>query len=119
MRISDWSSDVCSSDLVRGVARGVPPVVRRLARSWRALVPAVGPARVGTIDHRTRMRSRRGRYAAAGAEHRDALPVFRRAAGGQISRRRRSAKFERRSELHKYELQSTKRPQIAVFSLKK
>src|SRR3546814_18605362 len=35
MRISDWSSDVCSSDLVRAVRRAVPPHPRLLNHARR------------------------------------------------------------------------------------
>src|SRR3546814_193562 len=34
MRISDWSSDVCSSDLEHEVARGKPAIERALPDRW-------------------------------------------------------------------------------------
>src|SRR3546814_6497742 len=42
MRISDWSSDVCSSDLVAGLLGGNFPVLRRIHgdERWQALVHA-------------------------------------------------------------------------------
>src|SRR3546814_2111474 len=42
MRISDWSSDVCSSDLGRQRPDGRPGPVRRWARATARAIPAVG-----------------------------------------------------------------------------
>src|SRR3546814_7107000 len=36
MRISDWSSDVCSSDLLRRDGRAVADLLRRRRRRWNA-----------------------------------------------------------------------------------
>src|SRR3546814_13675142 len=38
MRISDWSSDVCSSDLGEGSAKARPGVGRRIERAARSVV---------------------------------------------------------------------------------
>src|SRR3546814_4327810 len=75
MRISDWSSDVCSSDLVGDVAPTYairvscpfampmrPPVGRGYAPDTRAVSKAVAPM-ANACDPRTKVRtkSRRGR----------------------------------------------------------
>src|SRR3546814_6717835 len=94
MRISDWSSDVCSSDLAganRG--RGRPPrqaAVPPLGGEPRAGVEADCPA--GTLRRRHRQR-----------DPRQAL----------------SGRGDGRSEEHTSELQSLMRISYAVFCLKK
>src|SRR3546814_13857070 len=45
MRISDWSSDVCSSDLCR------PPATRSLLSVWRCAKSCMAPARRGPGRH--------------------------------------------------------------------
>src|SRR3546814_8330868 len=103
MRISDWSSDVCSSDL-----RAVPGCTRPGPRT-RAHAPAVreppddrhpGPARASANrrDRKSAFRSRR-----TGA---DAPPLPPQAAN-------------RRSEEHTSELKSPMRISYAVFCLNK
>src|SRR3546814_6529916 len=114
MRISDWSSDVCSSDLlVEGASRrtragGSRRVVVKLSRSSprtdvgsghsNAAVSAVSP---------TKCRDRRN----SSSSTRDAskartVPAF-------------TAGKSRRSEEHTSELQSLMRTSYAVFCLKK
>src|SRR3546814_6977866 len=96
MRISDWSSDVCSSDLAveRGGDRG------RVA---------VRPAIVAPVRReRKHRRRRRG--------HRARPPAPPRDRGDR--RRYRGAGFQR-SEEHTSELQSLMRISYAVFCLKK
>src|SRR3546814_7078515 len=95
MRISDWSSDVCSSDLS---APGNP----------HAQAPAAGRA-----DRRRpcRLPARRGARAVRDVRQRrqtDARRLFRRAVGARP-----------RSEEHTSELQSLMRTTYAVFCLKK
>src|SRR3546814_17750225 len=48
MRISDWSSAVCSADLVRPVVRGKRKDLRNLVAKWQALNPG------GAFVHDTR-----------------------------------------------------------------
>src|SRR3546814_1912756 len=127
MRISDWSSDVCSSDLARGrpdPARGdLQPVRRRrrahgavgahednhpYARLARELTRGREHQHMATFDQELT-----GRYAAAGADHADL-----------DARRIARAVFVRdtirtRSEEHTSELQSLMRISYAVFCLKK
>src|SRR3546814_9504024 len=101
MRISDWSSDVCSSDLrVRRVRR--PQAARPRVRGHRL---DDGGRQLPKFAHRDG-----GRYAAdlafgAGRPY----PAF-----GAASRRRAG-----RSEEHTSELQSLMRISSAVFCLKK
>src|SRR3546814_5021727 len=115
MRISDWSSDVCSSDLVagpqrlRGDAHGAVgvrgPAVRELP------VDAAGPVRTGLPQAEGRRPARGTVTAGAGKTDRP-RPVQR--ARDQCNARRRA-----RSEEHTSELQSLMRISYAVFCLKK
>src|SRR3546814_8836853 len=105
MRISDWSSDVCSSDLSvddlqerfpcagRGVS-AVEVAGHQMRRSRRPDVPLRGFDR-GAMGHRVRTARMEG--AAAG----------------------RSLRVRKRSEEHTSELQSLMRISYAVFCLKK
>src|SRR3546814_2706950 len=107
LRISDWSSDVCSSDLV-GAGLGL----FRLPDTGGALrsrpVRRQGRDRAGQDD---RDQAEPGRQAGA----------WRAAAGRQgLGRDRRDALCAaRRSEEHTSELQSLMRNSYAVFCLKK
>src|SRR3546814_3303712 len=108
MRISDWSSDVCSADLVAGRAVLDAPV-----EDAADIVPIIGEALALDREHRHPRRGDRG--------------------GGMVLRRedvaRRPAHFgaergqrldqHRRSEEHTSELQSLMRISYAVFCLKK
>src|SRR3546814_2456569 len=100
MRISDWSSDVCSSDLVTGVAPGGEEVPR-------PFVVAQGQALARPIDHDDGAVAgfhpvESGKQAAAPPLLAVALPERLRA----------------RSEEHTSELQSLMRISYAVFCLK-
>src|SRR3546814_9047870 len=117
MRISDWSSDVCSSDLVE----------RRLALS---LHPAAGPEIL--VERRyagLRIAQIGDDLLQHGDHHRLILPEiqFRR---GRLGRRRggqrphqflggQGRRLDARSEEHTSELQSIMRISYAVFCLKK
>src|SRR3546814_7171221 len=106
MRISDWSSDVCSSDLRAGKA-----ATGTLYHAHR------GNPAGGRDEHRThpaRHRGRRIRYdAVAGWRSKDPpQPSPRRSLGESPDR-------ARKSEEHTSELQSTMRISYAVFCLKK
>src|SRR3546814_9234895 len=116
MRISDWSSDVCSSDLV---AR---PVRTGAARTERSIAPA-------TPDRRTR--SRAGSPSSGGSQGlvevlQQVLRILK--ADRQPRHTGRHADLGalvvgqprmRRSEEHTSELQSLMRNSYAVFCLKK
>src|SRR3546814_9671401 len=128
MRISDWSSDVCSSDLPPHIAdddrRKLPPA--RLADRPRKAEGQPAPARArrdAVARPRTLARRR------AGSRHLDGDPRSGRA-GHRHRRRWRDAPrklFEPacdgavgdRSEEHTSELQSLMRISYAVFCLKK
>src|SRR3546814_7646532 len=114
MRISDWSSDVCSSDLFRdGLTTKIHTLADALGRPPRFIVtaglggrrhPSSGPARMS------------GRFApgSATAPH-GVTPEFRRAfLGGEPP-----DADQDRSEEHTSELQSIMRISYAVFCLKK
>src|SRR3546814_5145739 len=115
MRISDWSSDVCSSDLdldpgdAEGASQGMadPPPARRVAYSRARLSP-----RARRPDRRQSGPAHRGGYQEA---YRTLRPARRRAA----ARAHAAGHFHRRSEEHTSELQSLMRISYAVFCLKK
>src|SRR3546814_10767943 len=96
MRISDWSSDVCSSDLHDQVADA------KNALNWLTEQPGVDPLRVGVIGHS--FGSAVACYAGA-VEQRFAFVI--------------SSCGWGRSEEHTTELQSLMRISYAVFCLKK
>src|SRR3546814_1029676 len=103
MRISDWSSDVCSSDL-SNVKIG-PAIDHRRVRSGH-----VGPAR-RTIGARPQLRVRADRNELVAARH-------------AVTRLHRQLDLARcadrhRSEEHTSELQSLMRISYAVFCLNK
>src|SRR3546814_4491137 len=123
MRISDWSSDVCSSDLPPADGQdALPERVREpedggLREPY--LRPRAGPRRRRS-DHRARRvllprdaRPCAGPGAWRGAPHADHRRRRRRRAGGGVE-----ASLDRRSEEHTSELQSLMRISYAVFCLK-
>src|SRR3546814_8093032 len=141
MRISDWSSDVCSSDLIVAAWKSVSG--RRLASARSAhhidgLHILIGRDRLGTEFathaaglHPTEGRAKRRhiaidadraardlprhrrRMGAVGAPHRTAEPIV------GIIGNADSLRFPIRSEEHTSELQSLMRISYAVFCLKK
>src|SRR3546814_7553763 len=100
MRISDWSSDVCSSDIVR----------RRGARSLARAGPAGRLSRDGPVALFVRRRPRIPAYSKVGA--RAVVQPHSPSPGDQLA-------FVVRSEEHTSELQSLMRISYAVFCLKK
>src|SRR3546814_1693118 len=115
MRISDWSSDVCSSDLPkdqgflgrralrRAGAAGIPFRLFAVARDGAADGAPLfsGPGRLGPAPDRWRDNGQRA-YARGGAD-----------------RNRTHAAIPHRSEEHTSELQSLMRISYAVFCLQK
>src|SRR3546814_7715724 len=100
MRISDWSSDVCSSDLVaRPLRRAVRGALLHRGRACEGVKAAVHPRR-----HLCQA-LRRQRGFLEGGRHR--------VQAGRVPER------HRRSEEHTSELQSLMRISYAVFCLKK
>src|SRR3546814_10232958 len=135
MRISDWSSDVCSSDLDRRPAGLLAPGTQCVAPAGAG--PAVdGPRHA--LDAR-RQRSRREPWprhpledradAGAGRRREHAAPGLAEPAGhrGQVQRAQRAGgdrdlarpRGRRRSEEHTTELQSLMRTSYAVYCLQK
>src|SRR3546814_1575755 len=117
MRISDWSSDVCSSDLVaagKAQRRGhglertpalLPPVVERRVRQQDVAQGALDL--VGLLP--------------VGAEHRGRTvdQLLARAVRAEATDQLLADEFGHRSEEHTSELQSLMRISYAVFCLKK
>src|SRR3546814_2906382 len=93
MRMSDWSSDVCSSDLAGWLLSRMGRTVREFASGHR---PIVDCGSAGFCRH--------------------LRPAFH---GPWIGRPRDSGLPDRRSEEHTSELQSLMRNSYAVFCLKK
>src|SRR3546814_4553575 len=100
MRISDWSSDVCSSDL--GVERHHSRPSRR--HQWTAQSRWLG-AEMDDLPARRLHRARRRRHRYSPRQGK--------------GRARRSQTRAKRSEEHTSELQSLMRISYAVFCLKK
>src|SRR3546814_7088580 len=117
MRISDWSSDVCSSDLFAGAQRESGDKIFRQRRSDRQDADAHQPRSQGGLS-----RHRRGRGSAK--EFVARLRHDRAFRSGVLlaSEPRRADKLGlagRRSEEHTSEVQSLMRISYAVFCLKK
>src|SRR3546814_3017189 len=111
MRISDWSSDVCSSDLGGGDRGG--GVVDRIGHEHVSGLHVLPPRR-GGLDadkrpHRLASMAKRTRDAARAGAHQGR--VFRPCVRGGCP--------DTRSEEHTSELQSLMRISYAVFCLKK
>src|SRR3546814_1940387 len=102
MRISDWSSDVCSSDLRRQGARHLLRGPRRPRAQEEAL-----DQRIARLAQAPPPRGHAARRVAGSRSHQ-----------GDPAAPRRAAQ-ERRSEEHTSELQSLMRISYAVFCLKK
>src|SRR3546814_3289040 len=105
MRISDWSSDVCSSDLVDGVdlSIGAGEVVGLVGESgcgkstFGRMVAGILPPTTGSLAF-------------------DGKPVWH---DGKVGAKETTLAIQMRSEEHTSELQSLMRISYAVFCLKK
>src|SRR3546814_4137745 len=133
MRISDWSSDVCSSDLARQRGRGAAQVAdqrvgfgdRRFAERLET-GPRIGDRPLERLHRLVRRRERVAQIAHCGIDVAVDRPLRRGGEAtdllGRLSRLldRDARVGERaRSEEHTSELQSLMRISYAVFSLKK
>src|SRR3546814_9128471 len=107
MRISDWSSDVCSSDLVVAARVG--------AGADRGRTQAPAPAADRRYRDRHRHQRRPALWQGDGEDAVDAIEDEVRIGGRQV---RRPGFAGRRSEEHTSELQSLMRISYAVFCLK-
>src|SRR3546814_1543677 len=119
MRISDWSSDVCSSDLLRG-GHGLRPA--RCRRVHQAERPAPAPAEPpeALTPHPFPTRSLRAGRSRRGSPRPPRRPAAGAAPAGPSGRRRPFPPVRwPRSEEHTSELQSLMRISSAVFCLKK
>src|SRR3546814_8491713 len=100
MRISDWSSDVCSSDLIERVMR----------------LPEIGRHRIGIVEiSEARRRPRRPRVEHILRQRFDMLALL----GRRVGPREGVVDKADRSEEHTSELQSLMRISYAVFCLQK
>src|SRR3546814_6051561 len=112
MRISDWSSDVCSSDLKRGASGSS---VRKVSQSCASIFSVLGGKNSKLTPISPARSANSGEAAARRASARESrIDVMPRAF--YASRRHRGRP---RSEEHTSELQSLKRISNAVFGLKK
>src|SRR3546814_10510531 len=122
MRISDWSSDVCSSDLLEIPHRFVDDREIVCGISSRDLRDR-GELVFDQTDPREVARRRRAvDLAAVGRHHRLVGPGRRLCdedSGGDEARTSEAAEMALRSEEHTSELQSLMRISYAVFCLKK
>src|SRR3546814_2392721 len=115
MRISDWSSDVCSSDLEGAIERSDERLLRHPARgSGRRIAPAV--------EHRLQDLDGSGGFRLQAFEGEgDSLHLPQPTVRGKQARQQGRAGIHHpvRSEEHTSELQSLMRISYAVFCLKK
>src|SRR3546814_8855525 len=105
MRISDWSSDVCSSDLGHPVAADLYPVAGQGCQGRVAMAVRRADRRFLRL-HRLQLAARQPRF------HRHQLPDPADRGGGR-------SRPAGRSEEHTSELQSLMSISYAVFCLKK
>src|SRR3546814_9140021 len=109
MRISDWSSDVCSSDLPAEPGKALPDL--RIVDAEFERDPDRGERVLDVVAPRHRQLDPVDRaYIAVAVAHRD-IETVRTAFGGHVD--------PARSEEHTSELQSLMRISYAVFCLKK
>src|SRR3546814_7097854 len=128
MRISDWSSDVCSSDLIRRCGKSGPRLCGCASQRLKAAEAGGGVAARASLRQLSAGRPRRRDGGAGAAEGRGAARLARRDPGADRrggwrprdpGRRNRQACALSRSEEHTSELQSLMRISYAVFCLKK
>src|SRR3546814_1492478 len=118
MRISDWSSDVCSSDLPR--RRAILPRPARVGHPaqsssrWRAIASEGGETKGAPMSPASAARTpARSTHIAA------SISVSSSVSAGSSARARQPIISDERSEEHTSELQSLMRISYAVFGLKK
>src|SRR3546814_2621083 len=118
MRISDWSSDVCSSDLDFGVNVSLG----RRNPDFGNVVSVMGSVTLPIFAGRRqepRIAAAEAQAAAALAERADALRELEAQFEADLAAWRSAARQWQRSEEHTSELQSLMRNSYAVFCLKK
>src|SRR3546814_3141524 len=115
MRMSDWSSDVCSSDLCRSAT--VRFICRQAIARCRTLRQPTGSR--SKSANSSRQPETRGTLLMAHEALLAALDQRRESARRMGGEAKLAKRRERRSEEHTSELQSLMRSPYAVFSLKK
>src|SRR3546814_9191405 len=116
MRISDWSSDVCSSDLVNDDERGIPVIAWRVEERGKE---GGGTAHLRFQFERFEVQDHGGAmFANTRGDPRD-LPLVIIGGLDDGMSEHFSKRDEIRSEEHTSELQSLMRTSYAVFCLKK
>src|SRR3546814_8317943 len=105
MRISDWSSDVCSSDLIKKA-----DIVAQFQRAQGD----TGSPEVQVALLTARINELTGHFKEHMKDHHSRRGLLR-----MVSRRRKLLDYLKRSEEHTSELQSLMRISYAVFCLKK
>src|SRR3546814_3452304 len=124
MRISDWSSDVCSSDLLQNLD-AIDVVEAERQHRGRDEIDIVDIDAGGRIVvHRIIIQADAANADIRDAVGHDILDLHIRRDGGEVDNRLGSGGFEivaaqHRSEEHTSELQSLMRNSYAVFCLKK
>src|SRR3546814_4877353 len=108
MRISDWSSDVCSSDLL---------VLKRCADAEDIVIAADHPDAAAGFQDALRFLEPRMREAVVGGEAVEFVPII--VDGVDLAAVWTMQVAAERSEEHTSELQSLMRISYAVFCLKK
>src|SRR3546814_1926537 len=114
MRISDWSSDVCSSDLMTILPEGVANVFRK---DGHVAILRVGEAQHDASAHLLELRDLRVGEGEVDELHRGSLAVCGGAVDVLLGRADDALAIDR-SEEHTSELQSLMRISYAVFCLK-
>src|SRR3546814_3546472 len=114
MRISDWSSDVCSSDLQRSSGANRSPIVGRAASSSAGAALATAFAISSAIASEAAQTSLEGWAKRA---HTETLRVSEEASLRKSARLSTAYLAASRSEEHTSELQSLMRNSYAVFCL--
>src|SRR3546814_3953462 len=116
MRISDWSSDVCSSDLQIPVSQRTQPLVSRQGLYRGVRQSRLHPRLPRAGDARSRPADGADERLPDADRHGDTAP----ADGAALRQRARARRMvAERSEEHTSELQSLMRISYAVFCLKK
>src|SRR3546814_1766662 len=125
MRISDWSSDVCSSDLALGeIAELVEVELADVLQRVAADVAGEADHRLGDVAEQVQAAVDDVAEGIAGVADQDARAIERAAgepAAGEpdrVAAQHRAGGIEQRSEEHTSELQSLMRISYAVFCLK-
>src|SRR3546814_4414260 len=117
MRISDWSSDVCSSDLLRRVGVDARQLLDRKQR-------LAGPLVIVRVERVALDRAQPRPQVGTGRELPDVSDrlgqrLLHQVVGFRLAARQRACERPKSSEEHTSELQSLMRISYAVFCLKK